>query len=380
MAGCQDISPQSGTGNLGCKRQVAGAGVCPNMNYELYINDIELECFQSMQITDTVSALSSFNLKIGNPDGQRTHRYPLNSRVEFRASWGNRTPEVQIIGFIKQRKFTTGNKRDIVLQGLDYGDLLLRKRAWDNTANKNPISFNNERASSIIQQLIYFVPEITLKLTRLPNDPRMDWTTEPTSKLILDEIKAVAEYAGYSWNFRGTQLIMQPPKALEEASASFNLIFGNYDRYAAILPELPYVWLKNSNVGEDAGAIRNVYTVEGATGIKQTARDEVSIQRYGGEFEGYYSDPSITSNQTAYLVAKRLCEVNGYPRTNISVAHRGTNGFNTGDVVGVGDEKNGFSMLENPYLKVASISKSYGQTWDCSTQLGTIKRDLSELL
>lgn len=363
---------------LGCKAESIGGGVCPNMNYELLIDDVELDCFESMQITDTISALSGFTLKIGNPDGQRTHRYLLNSRIEFRASWGNRTPEIQIIGFIKQRKFDTGIKRIITLQGLDFGDLLLRRRAWD--ANKNPIEFHNERASSIIQQLIYFVPEITLKLTRMPNEPRMDWTTDPTSKVILDEAKAVLEYSGYSWNFRGTTLIVRPPKTLEEASASFNLVFGRYDKYAAVLPELPYVWLLNSNVGEDAGAIRNVYTVQGAEGIMQTARNEASIQRYGGEFEGYYSDASITSQQTAQLVARRLAEVNSFPRTNISVAHRGTLGFNTGDVVGVGDENGGFSMLTNPYLEVVSKSQTYGKTWNCATQLGTLKRDLSELL
>jgi len=378
LAGCNDISPVGGTGALGCKTESVGGGVCPNMNYELLIDDVELECFESMQITDTNSALSGFTLKIGNPNGQRTHRYLLNSRIEFKASWGNRAPETQIIGFIKQRKFDTGKKRIITLQGLDFGDLLLRKRAWD--PNKNPITFNNERASSIIQQLIYFVPEISLGLTRMPDEPRMDWTTDPTSKVILDEAKAILEYAGYEFFFSGTRLIVRPPKALEEASASFNLVFGRYDRYAAVLPELPYVWLLNSNVGEDAGAIRNVYTVQGAADIKQTARNEASIQRYQGEFEGYYSDASIVSDQTAQLVARRLADINGVPRTNISVAHRGSLGFNTGDVVGVGDVNGGFSMLTNPYLRVVNKSQTYGKTWNCSTQLGTLKRDLSELL
>lgn len=359
-----------GVSNVGCS-----PGSSPNMNYQLLVDGQEISFFNSVSINKTISSLSGFSINLGNPNNCKSHRFKENSVVEFKATWGNNF-KTQILGFIKKRNFRMSTKRELVVSGIDYGDYMLRKRAWE---NRNPIQFYNEKASVIIETLLGFVPELKLQISKKRNEPRMDYQTDPTGKYILDELKTVAEYAGYRWFISGNILYVFERKSLTNLNSRYNLILGSKYDYMN-LPELPYVSLLDASVDEDGGSIRNAYYVTGSEGISSYYENQQSIREYSGLYEGYYSDSRITSVQTCRLVAKELADINGYPRISIGVAHRGTEDMMVGDVVSIGDSFGGFDLLDSPYLEVVSISSEYGKTWKSSTTLGRLEPSLSDVL
>lgn len=349
----------------------------PNMNYELLVDGQEVKFFNGVTVNRNISALSGFTINLQNPDNFKANWFRENSEIEFKASWGDRRLRTQIKGFVKQRNFSIGVGRSLSISGIDSGDYMLRRKPW--TENKTPIIYNNEKASLIMEDLIARVPELNLKITRLASEPALDWETDPTSNFILEEFKSVAEYAGYEWQVVGDDILAAPPQSLDKSSSRYNLLMGSLSDYGGTLPELPYVALLNGNLGIDGGSIRNAYTVEGANGINATDENPESILAYG-RFEGYYKDDRLTSRQSCQLVARQLSQINGVPRTSLSVAHRGMDEITVGDVVRVADQAGTFDQLDNPYVRAVTQQHSYGLSWKTATTLGFKERQLSDFI
>ena len=358
-------------------RSGQGIKTCPNFNYELYVDESEFTNFVSISVNQTLSALAGFSINLGNPLGMNTNIFQPNSEIEFKASWGSRSPQTIIKGLIKKRSFTSAMKRTINISGIDYGDFLSRKRPWD--VNYNPLVFNNELTSTIINRLMTLVPELILHLSKMPEEPRFSITTDPSNNNVLETIKVVLEYAGYQWFILDNKLYVFPPKELVEAQSKYNLLFGDEDEYTNI-PELPNVVLHSAKVDEDFGSIKNRYKVEGNAGLYAVADDVVSIQKYKGIFEGFKKDTRLTSVQSCYLVARQMAAINGYPKTPISCSFKGTSDIRVGDVVFVGDKNGGFSMLESPYLYVMSIGQVFGNTWITTLSLGALEKRLIDII
>jgi len=365
-------------GGLSCSGG-SGEKLCPNFNYELLVDGVEFKDFTSISVNQILSALAAFTLNLGNPEGKNTNRFQQNSEIEFKASWGNRAPETIIKGFVKQRSFQSGVQRGISLSGIDYGDYMIRSKPWD--ADFKPLIYNNEKVSTILSRLISLTPQVKFKITKMSDEPRFDWVTDPTNNSILDEFKAVAEYGGYEWYIRGDTMYVREPKQLVAGSCTYDLVFGNPDDFAGILPDLPTVILLSSNVDEDAGDIKNVYKVVGRDDNTFAIEDNpISIQKYRGRFEGYYQDSRLTSVQTCSYVAKLLSQLNGVPRLTTGVNYSGNNNVKVGDVVGVGDLYKGFDPLTSPYVRMASITHNFGIRWDTQAQLGSLVRTLNDLI
>ncbi|MBW1784211.1 MAG: hypothetical protein JRL30_26155, partial [Deltaproteobacteria bacterium] len=344
------------------------------MNYELTVDGIEVKLFNNVSIDNTISALSGFTINLGNPDNQKTHRFRQNSIIELKASWGNEPLESKIQGVVKNIGFTIGNRRDLIITGVDFGDYMNRKRAWDKT--RQPISYVNQKASLILANLLGFTPELKLRIIKNPEEPRMSFTTDPSAGFVLDEFKSVAEYAGYEWRIVGNDVLVFNKRVLQESNSRYNLIIGSSGDFSGIAPDLPYVSLINSNISEDGGSIRNAYQVVG-NDVTGYAENVTSILEFNGKFEGYYTDNRLTSIQSCRLVAKTLAELNGVPRVAISVAHRGVNALNVGDVVRVGDVNGVFEeVLTTPYLEVVKLNSTYGTTWKTTTELGSLEKRL----
>lgn len=349
----------------------------PNMNYELLVDGQEVKFFSNFTISRNISSLAGFGIALQNPSNIKANWFRDNSEIEFKASWGDRPLRTQIKGFVKQRNFTIGVSRALSISGIDSGDYMLRRKPW--TETKSPITYNNEKASAILEDLLGRVPELALKITKRATEPRLDWETDPSSNFILDEFKSVAEYAGYEWRVIGDIVYVAPKQALAASSAKYNLIMGSLSDYGGLLPELPYVALLSGNLGIDGGSIRNAYTVVGANGISASDENPESILAYG-RFEGYYEDSRLTSRQSCQLVARQLSEINGVPRTSLSVGHRGMDEITVGDVVRVGDQDGTFNQLDNPYVEVVTQSHSYGLSWKTGTTLGFLERQLSDFM
>jgi len=354
-----------------------GIQTCPNFNYELLVDGIELKEFTSFNLTQTLNGLAGFSFDVGNPNGTRTNRIQGNSEIEFKASWGNRSLKQMILGIVKDRGFQTGTRRDISISGTDFGDYLTRKRPWD--VNYDPIPFNNESSATIISRLVSLVSELNLRMNRKKIDPKFSILTDPTQNVVLDELKSIIEYAGYEWVINGRTVDVREPNSLDSNSSKYNLIFGSPDSYTT-LPDLPNVILLSSDLDENFTNIRNKYKVDGVTGIHAIADDQQSIQRYRGTFEGYYKDEGLTSVQSCYQVARELSRINGYPKINITCAFRGNIDLKVGDVVYVGDNGGTFSMLDNQYLRVVSVNHSFGSRWMTSVQLGSLQKTLVDLI
>jgi hypothetical protein len=350
----------------------------PNMNYELLVDGEEYTGFRNFSLSNSLSALSSFNFNIGDTDRLINSRFQFNAEIEFKASWGNNPLVSMFRGFIKRRSQSLGQARVINISGIDFGDYMLREKPWDR--DYQPLVYTNERVSSILANLVSLTPQLKFQITKIPNEPRLSYTTNPSSDQVLDAFKTVAEYGGYEWFIIGDRIICRPPKSLTQESASYNLIMGQED---TTLPELPNVWLYGSNIDEDAGSIRNVYEVTGAEVDGETifavAKNTSSIQQFRGEFEGFYSDPNLTSVQSCYTVAKQLAEVNGVERTSVGVRHKGVTGFRVGDVVGLGDVRGAYEVLANKFVRVVTMDHNFGMTWQTACQMGTQRRKLSDL-